>query len=390
MSAHYRFNGVNSSDAIVYNEQTVFIGFTWLVTLIAGAWLMAHWKRRDLTWGRVHLASLPVWALCFAASTRYIEGFAVYLSYATIIAAPAFVYAFAPIRHPRLDLLRWGLLAIVGAANCYLAFGVVLTSAAKNLPMLMLASSWPVSRGFTVDQTVQDEIGLAKEGVVSHSIAWGQPHWIFMAYHPEIPQFKSRANDPIPVPPGDRADTTSIKLRHSRLDLMPYGETPYLHVYSFPQIPAYGQGIPIRIADKAEPGLTWLGNIHFALGPEWVFGAGNQVETRHPGYDKYIVLAFQALSNYGRNAQPTIRFYPEVFGLGQKDDLKFRFELKIDGQSTAETEWLPVPDADLHTIGPRVGNGLITVYVRNDNAGGTIYSTDVLFQSTKPALLPRN
>jgi hypothetical protein len=86
-SSSYRFSGINSPSAVEFNEQTVFIGFTWLPALIAGAWLVKRWKDSRLIWARFHLASLPVWALTFAASTRYIEGFTVYLSYATIVAA---------------------------------------------------------------------------------------------------------------------------------------------------------------------------------------------------------------------------------------------------------------------------------------------------------------
>jgi hypothetical protein len=388
-SASYRFSGVNSPSAVVFNEVTVFIGFTWLVALVAGAWLVRRWKDPRLVWARFQLASLPVWIVTFAASTRYIEGFSTYLSYATIIAAPALVYAFAPVHRPRLDRARWALLAFVGAAHCFFAVSILLTSSPQNLIALSRAPHWPVSRGFLVDSAVEDEIGRAKAGVYDHTIAWGQPHWVFMVYHPEIPQFLSRNPLPIPVPAGAPDDPSSVTLRYSRYVLMPRAGVPYLHVYSFPQIPAYGHAVPIHISDKATPGLTWAGDLLFALGPEWVFAAGNGVETRFPGRDKYIVLPFAEMSDFGRISEPIVHFSSMVYGLGIEDDLKFRFELKIDGKVVASTDWKATPDAELKTAGLKPGNGVVTVFVRNDNAGGTVYSTDVTLQSTTPLLLGR-
>ena len=285
-SAYYRFSGINSPSAVVFNEVTIFIGFTWLVALISGAWLFRRWKDPGLVWARFHLASLPIWFVTYAISNRYLEGFATYLSYATIIAAPAMVYAFAPIQRRRLDQIRWALLAFVAATHCFFALAILFTSSPRNLIVLRHAPTWPVSRGFTVDQSVQDEIGLAKMGVYDHTIAWGQPHWAFMAYHPEIRQFMSRNPVRISVPAGAPDDPVSVTLRYSRYVLMPRAGEAYLHVYSFPQIPAYGRDVPVRIPDKASPGLTWIGDLLFALGPEWVFAAGNAVEARHPGRDK--------------------------------------------------------------------------------------------------------
>jgi hypothetical protein len=209
-----------------------------------------------------------------------------------------------------------------------------------------------------------------------------------MVYHPEIPQFLSRNPDRISVPAGAANDLVSISLRYSRYVLMPREGETYLHVYSFPQVPAYGHDIPVRIPDKASPGLTWVGDLLFAVGPEWVFAAGNDVETRHPGRDRYVVVQFQEASDFGRNPNPVIHVPPQAYGLGVKDDLKFRYDMRIDGKLVASTDWKPTPEAELNTVGLKGDNGVMTVYVRNDDAGGRIYSTDVTLQSTKPLLLP--
>jgi len=386
-SAFYRFTGVNSPSAVVFNEQTVFIGFTWLVALIAGGWLLSRWSDSRWTWGRFHLASLAVWALTFAATTRYIEGFSVYLGYATIVTAPALVYALAPIERSSLNRARWALLAFVAMTHCFFALAVFFTSSPRNLIVLKRTPSWPISRGFAVDQSVQDEIGLAKAGVVSHTIAWGQPHWVFMVYHPEIRQFLARSPQPIPVPPGEGDDEVSVALRFSRYVLTPAASDPRLHVYSFPQFPAYGRAVPVRVPGKTSPGLTYVGDLQFALGPEWVFMAGDKVEARHPGDDRFIVLQFSELSNFGRTAEPIVRINPTIYGLGPGDDLKFRFEMKVDGKLVGSTDWNPVPRADLKTPGRKADNTVLTVMVRNDSSGGTVYSTDVVIGSTKPQKL---
>jgi hypothetical protein len=388
MSAAYRFGGVNSPSAVVFNEVTVFIGFTWLAALVSAAWLIRHRNDPKWAWARFHLASLPVWGLAFAVSTRYIEGSATYLSYATIVAAPASVYAFAPVRRPRLDRIRWAILGLVAAAHCFFALDVFFTSSPRNLLVLRHAPQWPMSRGFRVDPAVEDEISRATNGVYDHTIAWEQPFWAFMAYHPGIPHFLSRNPVPIPVPAGAPDDPVSVTLRYSRYVLMPRAGERYLHVYSFPQIPAYGHAVPIHIPDKATPGLTWVGGLQFGQVPEWVFAAGNDVETRHPGRDRYIVLPFVEVSDSGPHPSSAIQFSSVVYGLGVADDLKFRYEMKVDGKVVAATDWEATPEAKLDLAGLKPGNGVLTVLVRNDNAGGTVYSTEVTVPGTEPLQLP--
>jgi hypothetical protein len=386
-SVFYRFNGINSSSAFFFNELTVFIGFTWLVAAMAGAWLIHRWKDPRFTWARWHLASLPAWFVTYAMMSRYIEGFSVYLSYATIVAAPAFVFAFAPIVRPRLDQVRWALLGFVAVTHCFFAVTVLFTSLPRNLSRLHAASSWPLSPGFAIDQSVEDEIGRAKAGIYDHLIAWEQPHWIYMAYHPEIPQFLARTPDPLPVPANAPTDPASIALRYSRYALMPPAGTTGLHVYSFPQIPVYGHAIPIRIPDKASPGLTLIGNILFALGPEWIFAAGNHVESRHSGQDRYVVLPFTEENDFGHSRHQTFRFTSVIYGLGPNDHLEFRYQMRIAGKITTNTGWQPTPDVQLNTDGLTTDNGLLTVYVRNDDASGSVYSTQVNLLSTKPQTL---
>jgi hypothetical protein len=362
MSAGYRFTGVNTANSILLNEQTVYIGFIWLVWLVAAIWLVSRWRDSKLLWARFHTASFPAWIITYGALSLYIEGFSVYLGYATIVMAPVMVFAFAPIKAVRLARLRLVFLAAVAATHAFFAASILYTSPAKNLVALAHTPVLPSSRGFTVDPSVTEEVGNATGGVVHHAIAWGQPYWAFMAYRPDVRHFLASQPNRVTNP---RA----------------------LQVYTFPQWPVYGRAVPLRIPDKMSPGLTWIGDLLFALGPEWVFAEGNGVATRFPGRDKYIILRYQELSNFGRIAEPVVRIAQPIYGLESTDDLKFRFEIKIDGAIVSSSDWQAIPDASLTTPGIKPGNAVLTVYVRNDRAGGTEYSTEVILQSTKPPLL---
>ena len=386
-SASYRFSGINSPSAVAFNEQTLFIGFTWLAAILAGIWLATRRGDKRAIWPRFQLASLPVWLVTFAAMTRYIEGVTVYLGYAAIVAAPAMVFAFAPVRSLRLDRIRWALLAFVVTTQCFFALDIFATSSPRNLIALMRAPHWPASRGFSIEASVLREIGESRDGLTNRSIAWGQPFWTTMFANPQVRQLLAANPDPIPVPPDAASDPASIALRYSHYVLMPKPDDRRLHLFLFPQTPAYGHVIVIRIPDKPSPGFTWIGDIQFSLGPEWVFAAGNGVELRHPGRDKYVLLPIQEFSDFGRNAEPKIRIPPVVYGLGARDDLKFRFELKIDGKLAGSSDWQQAPSVDLATPGLKPGNGVLTVFVRNDSAGGTTYSTDTVLQGTVPTLL---
>jgi hypothetical protein len=385
VSAFYRFTGINTPSAVVFNEHTIFIGFSWMAAIIAAALV---WRRAPgAPWARFQIMSLPVWFVTYAVGGRYIEGIAVYLGYAVTISGPALVYAFAPIARPSLDRLRWSVLAFVGATHCFFAADILLTSSPRNLIVMAQAlwssSELPLSRGFAIDKSVRDEIDRAQSGVYGRTIGWGQPHWVFMAYHPEIRHLFVSTPKDIPNPNGeaDLEGAVSATLRLSRYTLMPPAGDSHLYVYPFPKFPVYGRAA-IRVPDLASAGLTWIGDVNFALGPEWVFAAGNGVEQRHQGRDKYIVLTFSEQSNFGHDAKPVLDVAPTLYGLGPTDDLMFRYELKIGGQAVDRTEWNRLPSAQLKTDGLTASNGVLTIFVRNNNAGGTIVSADIGLRST--------
>lgn len=385
-SASYRFDGINSPSALVFNEHTIFIGFTWLIFAMAGCRLVVV-RRGGAIWGHFHLASLPIWLVAIAASTRYIDGFSVYLAYAAIVASPALIFAFATVKFPVLDRARWGLLIAVAASHCFFAGSIFLSSSPRNLIVLARAPERPVSRGVSLGASVEDEIARSTGGVVNRSISWQQPFWATMMHQPEIPQFLASTLTMPPLPSGTAVDPVSVELRPSRYGIMPGAGDRRLHMFLFPQSPVFGQVLAVRVPDKQSPGLTWIGDVRFSFGPEWVFAAGNDVEKRHPGRDRYVLVKYHDVLDGGLGAGPAIRIVPEIFGLGEQDNLSFRAELQIDGTVTQSSNWMRVPRFDLPLPATVRAGVVLTLQVRNDNAGGTVYSTAVRFRDTQPAEL---
>jgi hypothetical protein len=239
-----------------------------------------------------------------------------------------------------------------------------------------------MARGFSIDDDVLGEIAASKAGVYNRSTSWEQPFWATMFNNPEIPQYLASNPDPIPVPANAPADAASLQLRYSRYVVMPRPGDRHLYLFMFPAAPRYGQALAIRIPDKVAPGLTWIGDIGLALGPEWVFAAGNDVESRHPGRDKYLLVPFQEAAGGGRVIQiPSV-----VYGLGETDALDFRFELQVDGKVVASSDWQRAPRVDLSVPPDSTGKTGLTMYVRNAATGAT-YSANFDPASTQPVLL---
>ena len=383
MSVTYRFTGINSPVAVVFNEHTIFIGFTWLAWLVAAAKLFTAKRTPEIIWARFQVISFLAWFITFAASTRYIQGFATYLTYPTIIAGPALVYAFAPIRRTWLGRARWAVLGFVAATHCFFALAILMSSSPRNLIVAHQAPRLPLARGFGIDKSTLAELAKAKQGIVDRNIAWGQPHWAFMAYNPSIRHYF--ASTPSVIRPFEGVSVTEADGNaYSRFVAMPRPDDERLNIYTFRQLPSYGD-IAIRIPDMASSGLTWIGDVRF-VGPEWVFAAGNDVASRHLGRDKFIVIHFNEVSDFGHDPQPIINVRGSFYGLGPTDKLSFRYELHIDGALTDETSWQGSPQATLKTDGLGPDNGLLTVFVRNDVTGSAIQK-DVFLRGKEPQQL---
>jgi hypothetical protein len=380
MSVGYRFTGVVSGVAFFFNEHTVILGFSWLVAGLAAAWLAVHRKVAP-QWALWHSLSFFAWFLTWAASTKYIEGIPVYLAYAAIVSAPAWVFAFAAVGSRRWSAARWAAVAFVAATHLVTAYNIMTVNTSRSvMAALTTDSKFPLTPGFRLDASVKKELALATSGITSHSIYWGQPHWLFMAFNPSVPQFIRSGN--IPFKGIDLPDAGDRDIAYSREVLMPFVKDDTLHIYPIRQLPALGS-IPVRITGKPSPGLTLIGDLLFAMGPEWVFAVGNGVERRHPGRSGYIVINFSEAGVFGRDLKPIIQVSPRLYGLGREDSLEFRYAVKIDDTVIDQTEWSRSPAATLSTAGLSSTNGIMTIEVRNMTNNQSIDSVDVPLRSGK-------
>ena len=379
-SVGYRFTGIVSNSAFLLNEQTVMLGFSWLVALIAVLWLATHRKQAS-PWAIWVGLSFPAWFIGWAASTKYIEGIPVYIAYAAIISAPAWAFACGPIASNVWSRARWVAIAFVGITHAMTTVSIMTLNTSRSVSAPFTGKyKLPRSVAFIVDPSVTDELVLAKAGITNHTIDWGQPNWVFMAFNPQIPQkLQSTAS---PYPGNDAADLDDRALAFSREVRMPRAGDQTLNIYPIRQFPAFGHAV-LKVSRKPTPGLTKIGELTFAFGPEWVFAAGDGVETRHPDATGYIVFTFNEVSDFGHDPKPFLDVQPIVLGLGAGDDLSFRHILKIEGREVVRTDWAKTPRARLSTVGMNADNGVLTIEVRNNKADGHIDSVDIRLRSTK-------
>ena len=385
MSVGYRFTGITGPVAFYLNEESVKLGYSWLILGIAIVWLISH-RGAVHAWAFWIAISFPSWFICWAGSTKYIEGIAVYLAYGAIVSSPSWAFALAPIRSAFWSRMRWVTLLSVAITHVLTAYTIFTLNTSRSVPAATASLHGPPrSSAFIVDPSVTDELKLARSGVTQHTIAWGQPNWIFMVFNPEVPQFLQ--NNTIQFSGQSDPDPTERSLAFNRELRMPHVGDRTLHVYPIRQFPSFGYAA-IRIRNKSTPGLTHIGNLLFALGPEWVFAVGNDVEKRHPNDSNYIVLSFNEVSDYGHNPRPILEIQPLLLGIGKEDDLDFRYRLKIDGNIIDETKWSKTFTAKLKTDGLTATNGVLTVQVLN-NANGEVDSVEVKLRSVVPPPLPQ-
>lgn len=388
-SVGYRFTGVVSSISFFLNEHTVMLGFSWLASMISAIWIATH-RQAASSWALWIGLSFPAWFLCWAASTKYIEGIPVYVAYAAIVSSPAWAFALGPIGSLNWSRLRWAALIFVAITHVLTASTILALntsrSAAAGMAAIFAGTKQPRSVGFTVDPSVTEELARATSGLTHHTIVWGQPNWVFMAFSPQVAH-RLQSNS-LPFPGDNLTDPNERMMAYNRGVRMPRPDDATMHIYPIRQFPAYGHAV-VKVRSKATPGLTLLGELQFALGPEWVFAAGNDVHKRHPGSNGYLVFTFNEVSDFGHNPQPVLHMASSLIGLDRDDDLSFSFAVTIDGNVVSQTDWQTTPEAKLSTLGLNATNGVLTIRVRDNKAGGHVDTAEIKLRATTPPVLPR-
>jgi len=76
-----------------------------------------------------------------------------------------------------------------------------------------------------------------------------------------------------------------------------------------------------------------------------------------------------------------------IYGLGSKDDLKFKFDIRIDGTIVSSSGWQAIPEANLATPASSPAMPCSRCMFATTMRVAPCNSTDAILQSTKPLSL---
>jgi len=305
----YRFVGVTIPTSVRFVEFSLWSGFVWMLWGWTGALsLRQKFPLRPIFF--LIALTPPLWLLFWSASTLYMEGTATYFTYYLVCAAPAAAFAFAPIRKIIWHETRWVFVTFVLLTNMIICGNMLMFSGFRALPDIAYAKKWPYDWDL-LDQPIIDELRLAQRArvIVTHE---KMPYFAYMHWSP-----RTRYYSPYPMKDSDLPDAQDV------LQLVP---TPSDYEYGF---------MPLKIPDKATPGLTYLGTMR-GIGREVIFATGNKVFSRHIEESNYIVPHITVKEAQGGYS---IALDDKVPNLSDEDNLEFRFEIELAGQRIYERDW---------------------------------------------------
>ena len=352
MSVSYRFVGPSQSTGWYLGENSVDIGFVYLIGIVA----LGVALRRRIAIGIALGSAFVAWFVTYSLMTRYIEGFSVYLIYAFIVASPGLVFFWLK-GSRRFDALRLALLGFVAATHLVLDANVLRFNVSRNLGTARVATSWPVNPP-AVDATIVEAI-KANGGARLMATHWEVAYWYLMAPYKEGRY--SVASPHLPDPGG-------------------------LNIFSFQKLPVYNY-VPIRIPDKRSPGLTLIGSYGSAYGPEWAFATGRGVDEQVSSRSRYVVLQLQEQTNFGQQAASTLDILPTVWGLAPADALQFRYVLRGSGGEETVSDWSDAPARALPRPANLKGSTLV-IEIREKDSPKAPVVTEFPLGSTEPFALP--
>jgi hypothetical protein len=353
MSVSYRFVGPSQSTGWYLGENSVDLGFAWLLAIAA---LAVAIRRRDAA-GIALGSAFFAWFVTYSVMTRYIEGFSVYQTYAFIVSSPVLAFAFVR-TGPGTPVVRTALLALTAATHLVLDLNVLRFNLSRNLPTALLAPGWPVNPP-DADRAVLDAI-RANGGARFMANHWEIAYWNLIAPYKE--------------------GTYSVASPHNP-------DPGQLNIYSIQKLPVYNY-VPVRVPQKRSPGLTLLGSYSSAYGPEWAFGFGRGIERAAPERSGYIVLELAEATNHGQTAAATLDVQPWVWGLAPDGDaLQFRYVLRAANGEETVSDWADGPARKLPKPGSLAGATLVVAVRKKDGAFPPV-GTEFPVGSTTPLGLP--
>lgn len=349
MSVAYRFVGPSQSTGWYLGENSVDLGFAWLVAIAA---LLVAVRCRDAA-GIALGSAFFAWFATYCVMTRYIEGFSVYQTYAFIVSSPVLAFAFLR-TGPRVPVVRTALLALTAGTHLLLDVNVLRFNISRNVPTALLAPGWPVNPPDT-DSSVIGAIRL-NGGVRFMANHWEIAYWNLIAPYKEGKYSVASGHNPDPA---------------------------QLNLYSVQKLPVYNY-VPVRVPWKRSPGLTVLGTYSSAYGPEWAFGTGRGIEQGAAERSGYIVLELAEATNFGQAAATTLDVQPWVWGLAADGDgLEFRYVLRAASGEETVSEWADGAGRKIAKPGSLAG-ATLEVGVREKDGASPPVTTEFPLGSTKP------
>ncbi len=346
----YRFNGITLPVSVRFVEFSLWSAFVWLLWPIQTSLLLRQKKLPLKPFFLLLALTPPLWLFFWSFSTLYMEGTATYFTFYLVCAAPAAVFSFTAAKTPLRDEIRWVVLVFVTLSHLLIDHNLVMYSGFRALPDLFYAAKWPYDWLLT-EQPVIDELRNAKEIRIAFTHEklpyFGYMHWNPRAYY--FSPFSFKDNRPLPE-------------RQKLLQVFPVSG---LYMYGF---------MPLKIKDKAAPGLTYLGLVR-AIGREAIFAMGNDVEKRHPTESQYILLGatFVPLPT----GQWKILFAKEPIGLLEEDRLTFEHEVKKGSQrifyrpENKDPSFELTIDGNLHEVGLKLTTVVRSAWSRKEVARET-------------------
>lgn len=302
---NYRYAGVTLPVSVRFVEYSLWSAFIWMLWPFQA--ILALKLRNALRPILVLLALVPpLWLLFWSFSTLYMEGTATYFTFYLVCASPAVVLTFLQIKRAFLNELRWVVVVFVAFSSLLICHNLVMFSGFRAIPDLFYSRTWPYDWLLT-EKTIIDEIRAA-DRIRIMTTHEKMPYFGYMHWNPT-----AKFYTPFPI-----EDPTKIPDFENILQIIPVSG---LNMYGY---------MPLRIPDKATPGITYLGAVR-AIGREAIFARGRGVEKRYPDQKGYLVP--QAVIEEAGKGLWTLSISEVPLGFAPEDRLTFEY-LFVSGERT--------------------------------------------------------
>jgi hypothetical protein len=262
----YQFIGPSDQYAYLPSEITVWLGL--LPHFMLLVCLMLVFTRKLPIGSLLLIAAFWLWHLTYAMETRYIYWACTYYCFPAIISAAAIGLAwdFARSSPSTASRLLSASFLILFAAQLLLGANLLVFGGLRNVHFVFDRN--PYREMHPVDNSVVAAVAAARN-IYIPATHWEVLYWNFMRFNPAAKYSTGQILQP-PTP-----DTLML------LSMDP----------SIARVNRAGENLTIatlaaRLPDSSVPALTYIGDAN----NDHVFAQGDEIHTRYPGRDRYVLL----------------------------------------------------------------------------------------------------